>query len=321
VLVFKLGGAVSLPPVPPVWQHTPPPPPDIADAATLKTGFEVFSQFCLPCHGTAAVGGGVIPDLRKSPFLPVDAFYNIVLDGILKSNGMADFGAVLDRPAVAAIRDYIIHQAHVDKIASSEPTPRQPDVNRGAVIAAQGTAAGAPACARCHAFNGGSDGSGAFPRIAGQSAFYLSEQLRSFSSGVRLNAIMSPVAKALSEDDISDVAAYYAGTTAPFLPLADTASAALVAQGERLAKTGNAAKGIPGCVNCHGADGAGQSPTIPYLGGQYGHYISFELKMWQRGFRNTSHPVMRLFAKRLDDQEVAALAAYYQQLRGPAPAR
>ena len=166
----------------------------------------------------------------------------------------------------------------------------------------------------------GSDGSGAFPRIAGQSAFYLSEQLRAFSSGVRLNAIMSPVAKALSEDDISDVAAYYAGTAAPFLPLADTASAALVAQGERLAEIGNEAKGIPGCVNCHGADGAGQSPTIPYLGGQYGHYISFELKMWQRGFRNTSHPVMRLFAKRLDDQEVGALGAYYQQLRGPAPA-
>ena len=41
--------------------------------------------------------------------------------------------------------------------------------------------------------------------------------------------------------------------------------------------------------------------------------------MWQRGFRNTSHPVMRLFAKRLDDQEVAALAAYYQQLRGRRP--
>jgi cytochrome c553 len=320
VLVFKLGGKVSLPPVGPPWQHTPPTPPDTADAATLTTGFDLFSQFCLPCHGTAAVGGGVVPDLRKSLFLPVDAFYNIVLDGLLRSNGMADFGAVLDRPAVTAIRAYITHRAHEDKIASAQPT-RQPDVNRGAVIAAQGTAAGAPACARCHAFNGGSDGSGAFPRIAGQSTFSLSEQLRAFSSGVRLNAIMSPVAKALSEDDVSDVAAYYAGTTAPFMPLADTASAALVAQGERLAKIGNEAKGIPGCVNCHGADGAGQSPTIPYLGGQYGHYISFELKMWQRGFRNTSHPVMRLFAKRLDDQEVAALGAYYQQLRGPVPAR
>ncbi len=223
VLVFKLGGAVRLPPVAPLWQHTPPTPPDTADAATITTGFELFSQFCLPCHGNAAVGGGVVPDLRKSPFLPVDAFYNIVLDGILKFNGMADFGAVLDRPAVTAIRAYIIHRANEDRIASAQPKPRQPDVNRGAVIAAQGTAAGAPACALCHAFNGGSDGSGAFPRIAGQSAFYLSEQLRAFSSGVRLNAIMSPVAKALSADDISDVTAYYAGAMAPFLPLANTA--------------------------------------------------------------------------------------------------
>jgi cytochrome c553 len=107
---------------------------------------------------------------------------------------------------------------------------------------------------------------------------------------------------------------------APFLPLASTADAALVAQGERLAKIGNAAKGVPGCANCHGADGAGQSPTIPYLAGQYGHYISFELKMWQRGFRNTSGPVMAPIAKMLDDQDVAAVAAYYQQLRAPAPA-
>ena len=54
---------------------------------------------------------------------------------------------------------------------------------------------GAPACAQCHAFNGGSDGSGAFPRIAGQSAYYLGKQLRDFTSGVRANAIMSPIAK------------------------------------------------------------------------------------------------------------------------------
>jgi mono/diheme cytochrome c family protein len=166
--VFKLGGAVRLPPVGPLWQHTPPPPPDTADAATITAGFELFAQFCLPCHGVAAVGGGVVPDLRKSPFLPVDAFYNIVLDGILKFNGMADFGAVLDRPAVTAIRAYIIRRANEDRTASAPPKPRQPDVNRGAVIAAQGTAAGAPACALCHAFNGGSDGSGAFPRIAWQ---------------------------------------------------------------------------------------------------------------------------------------------------------
>ena len=76
----------------------------------------------------------------------MDAFYNIVLDGLLQLNGMADFGAVLDRPAVAAIRAYIIHQAYEDKIAAAEPKPRQPDEPRRRDRGA-GTAAGAPACA------------------------------------------------------------------------------------------------------------------------------------------------------------------------------
>src|SRR5262249_2031030 len=107
-LVFKLGRKVSLPPVGPLWQHTPPIPPDTADAATLTTGFDLFSQFCLGCHGGRAVGGGVLPDLRKSSFLPVDAFYNIVLDGLLQSNGMADFGAGLDRSAGPAIPRYYL---------------------------------------------------------------------------------------------------------------------------------------------------------------------------------------------------------------------
>jgi len=83
------------------------------------------------------------------------------------------------------------------------------------VIAAQGTLNGAPACAQCHAFNGVSDGSGAFPRIAGQSAYYLAKQLRDFTSGIRVNAIMTPVAGALTADDIADVAAYFAEIDAP----------------------------------------------------------------------------------------------------------
>jgi alcohol dehydrogenase (cytochrome c)/quinohemoprotein ethanol dehydrogenase len=58
VLVFKLGGEVRLPPVPPLWQPMPPLPPDTADAATLTTGFELFAQFCQVCHGSGAVGGG-----------------------------------------------------------------------------------------------------------------------------------------------------------------------------------------------------------------------------------------------------------------------
>jgi len=95
----------------------------------------------------------------------------------------------------------------------------EPDIQHGAVIAAQGTAAGAPACAQCHAYNGVSDASGAFPRIAGQSRSYLAKQLNDFASGVRNNALMTPIAKALNADDIRDVTAYYAGTNGPALPL------------------------------------------------------------------------------------------------------
>lgn len=200
--------------------------------------------------------------------------------------------------------------------AHAQSQAHQPDPKYGAVIAAQGTAAGAPACAQCHAFNGGSDASGAFPRITAQSAYYLSEQLRDFSSGVRESAIMSQVARALSPDDVADIAAYYAGVDAPFLPL-KAADPALIKQGEALAKVGDARRHIQNCDNCHGPGGVGEPPAIPYLAGQYAHYIEFTLQMWQRGFRKNSPDAMAVIAKKLDPREVAAVAAYYQQVHSP----
>jgi len=196
----------------------------------------------------------------------------------------------------------------------AEPAARQPDVARGAIIAAQGAGAWVPACAQCHAFNGGSDGTGAFPRIAGQSAYYLARQIRDFASGVRANAVMTPISKALSPDDIADLAAYYAGADAPYLPL-PTPDRSLVQRGEQLATIGDAAKNIQSCNNCHGAGGAGEPPAIPYLAGQYAHYTAFELKMWRLGFRKSSPGGMAEVAKRLDDQDIAAVAAYFQQIR------
>jgi cytochrome c553 len=197
-----------------------------------------------------------------------------------------------------------------------EAAPRQPDVSHGAVVVAQGTPAGAQACAQCHAFNGASDGSGAFPRIAGQSAFYLANELREYAADVRSNAIMSPIAAALTPDDIADVSAYYATISAPFLPLG--ANPALVKRGEELAKVGNAQRRIQACDNCHGPGGVGEPPAIPYLAGQYGRYIEFQLQMWQSGTRKNSQGAMALLAKELDGEDIAAVAAYYQQVRATA---
>ena len=202
--------------------------------------------------------------------------------------------------------------------ADAEPGTRRPDAERGAVIAAQGKAE-APACAQCHAFNGGSDGSGAFPRIAGQSAWYLAKQLRDFTTDVRANAVMTPIAKALTSDDVADLSAYYAGVESPFLPL-PAADPALIRRGEQLAKTGDAAKNLQSCDNCHGPGGVGEPPAIPYLAGQYAHYTSFELQMWQRGFRKSSPEGMAVIARLLNDQDIAAVAAYFQQVRSAAPA-
>ena len=114
--------------------------------------------------------------------------------------------------------------------------PSAADVGRGAIIAAQGVPPRVPACAQCHAFSGGSDGSGAFPRIAGQSLYYLDQQMRDFASGVRVNAVMTPIAKGLSAGEILDVTAYYASVASPFLPLA-SGDPNLVKRGEQLAKS------------------------------------------------------------------------------------
>jgi cytochrome c553 len=186
---------------------------------------------------------------------------------------------------------------------------RQPDVGRGAAIAAHGVAPSVSACAQCHA-----QSSGVFPRIAGQSQYYIDKQMHDFASGIRTNAIMTPIAKGLSAADVADVAAYYASVASPFLPEA-SADPTLVKRGEQLAKIGDGSKDLQSCNDCHGPGGAGEPPAIPYLAGQYASYIASQLKMWRLGSRKSSANTMGYIAKRLDDQDVAAVAAYFQQVR------
>ncbi len=114
VLVFKLGGTATLPPLEP-RPLVINPPADTANAATTAAGGALFGRFCSVCHGESAVGGGVVPDLRASSFLGNDFFYEIVLNGAMKDNGMASFKRILDHQKVEAIRAYVIHRANEDK--------------------------------------------------------------------------------------------------------------------------------------------------------------------------------------------------------------
>jgi cytochrome c553 len=94
---------------------------------------------------------------------------------------------------------------------------------------------------------------------------------------------------------------------------------ALIKRGEQLAKIGDASKNLQSCDNCHGPGGVGEPPAIPYLAGQYAHYTSFELRMWQLGFRKNSPEGMAVIAGLLNDQDIAAVAAYFQQIRSAVP--
>jgi len=180
----------------------------------------------------------------------------------------------------------------------------------GAQIVAQGTANGAIACARCHGFDGQADGSGAFPKLAGQFPQYLAKQLRAYASGTRQNALMEPIAKGLKDAEIDSVAQYYASLHPSTLPSRPVA-AQLVARGEQLAKLGDLNLRVQACESCHGPNGQGEPPAVPYLAGQYSHYINFQIQMFRQGIRKSQQ--MQDPAHSLREPDIVAVAAYFER--------
>jgi cytochrome c553 len=184
----------------------------------------------------------------------------------------------------------------------------------GAEIVNQGTTAGAIACVRCHGYDGASDGSGAFPALAGQSAEYQATQLHQFASGERQNAIMNLVAKGLNQDEIQAVSLYYANANPPVIAR-HAKSPDLVARGKQLALIGDASARVQNCISCHGPNGRGQPPSVPYLAGQYQAYIVLQLQMFQKGYRKSIS--MQGVAHNLPAEHAEAIAAYFEQLPLP----
>ena len=112
VLAFKLGGTAHLPAPPAQPPPVLDPPPLTANKATLDEGLRLYNENCLGCHGLIAVSGGVTPDLRYSKSLAGETFFDIVLGGTLKNNGMVSFAPVLNRAQAESVRAYLILRAH-----------------------------------------------------------------------------------------------------------------------------------------------------------------------------------------------------------------
>ncbi len=178
-----------------------------------------------------------------------------------------------------------------------------PDLKKGEVIATT-------VCAACHTADG-SRGSPANPILQAQHPEYLAKQLAEFKSGVRENAIMKAFASALSEDDIRNVAAFYASKEAKpgFARNKDW-----VALGERIYRGGLSEKQVPACAGCHNPSGAGNPAHYPRLGGQHAEYTKAQLGAFRGELRKNSSE-MNAIAARLSDKEIDALADYVAGLR------
>jgi len=167
-------------------------------------------------------------------------------------------------------------------------------------------------CAGCHGADGNS-ANGVWPILAGQHASYLVKQLNNFKSAERADPIMQGMAAALGEEDIQDIAAYYASQKSK--PVAF--DKALVARGESIYRGGITEISVAACMACHGPDGAGNGPAVyPSLKGQHTDYLILQLKKFRDGTRaNDSYSIMRSLAARMSDEEIMAVAAYISAIQ------
>jgi cytochrome c553 len=175
---------------------------------------------------------------------------------------------------------------------------------------AKGQATATQVCAACHSADG-TRGSPANPIIAGQHPEYLVKQLQEFKSGKRANAVMKGFATTLSDDDMKNVAAFYAGKSAkPGFAKDKT----LVSLGEKIYRGGIADKAVPACAGCHSPNGAGLPAQYPRLGGQHADYTEAQMLAFRSGARGNSAQMVTI-AARMSDREVKAVADYIAGLR------
>ena len=184
-------------------------------------------------------------------------------------------------------------------------------VKPGDAAAGQAKAA---VCGACHGPDGNSMAPN-FPKLAGQGERYLNKQLHDIKSGKRTVLEMTGLLTNLSDQDLADLAAYFASQKSSV----GAADPEIVDRGEALFRGGDLAKGLPACTGCHSPDGSGNAAAgFPHLGGQHAQYIAKQLTDFRKeegGRANDGDTkTMQTIAKRLSDEDIAAVSSYIQGL-------
>jgi cytochrome c553 len=173
-------------------------------------------------------------------------------------------------------------------------------------------------CGACH----GADGNSVnpmWPSIAGQHATYLLEQMQAFKNGTRSDPLMTAQSMLLSDEDMRDLAVYFSEQRAASRAVSDES---LVTKGEAVYRGGDRESSASACIACHGPTGKGNpAASYPVIRGQYAVYTAKQLRDYASGARKSDGVtrVMRDIAARLSDDDIKAVSAYVQGLRGAVP--
>ena len=173
----------------------------------------------------------------------------------------------------------------------------------------------AAVCGACHGPDGNSPLPN-FPKLAGQGEKYLTKQMHDIKDGKRTVLEMTGMLTNLNDQDLSDIAAYFASQAGSV----GAADPKLVERGEKLFRGGDLDKGLPACTGCHSPDGSGNAAAgFPHLGGQHAQYIAKQLTDFRKedptvGRSNDGEAMMRTIARKLSDEDIAAVSSYIQGL-------
>jgi len=164
-------------------------------------------------------------------------------------------------------------------------------------------------CATCHGRDGRSVDPRLYPDLAGQSAAAIYKQLYDFKAGSRANPVMSPMAAALTDEQMVALSAHFASFPIRTIPPAQLPAPGAAIEG--LVARGDPARGIPACNACHG-DQSGGPVEAPRISRQSMEYLAAQLKAFKSSARkNDIYSRMRSVAAALGDSEIDGLAAFY----------
>ena len=168
------------------------------------------------------------------------------------------------------------------------------DIQRGSVLA--------DTCLGCHGIPGYRNAYPSYrvPKLGGQHEEYLFLALQGYKNETRTHLTMQAQTATLSEQDMRDLAAFFASQGS-----ADQSGGGSSSKGKEK---------VAVCTACHGATGIAPTANWPTLAGQHQDYLEEVIIQYKDGTR--TDPVMAGLVTNLSDEDIADIAAYYAAQKG-----